>query len=70
MKKFIKQLITAAYWEWCYEEDDYMERLAVCNFDPQTPDDIVVAELDDHFSRANRRVYFVRRFRFLSERRS
>lgn len=61
--KFAKRFITALYWEFCFEEDDYMERLAVTHFDPSTPDDIVIAELDGFFNPQGRKVYHARRIR-------
>lgn len=62
-KRLAKRLVVALYWEFCQDEDDFMESIAVAHFDGNTGDDVVVAMLDQEFQGTGKKAVRIQRTR-------
>jgi len=62
-KRTAKRIIIALYWEFCQDEDDFMQSVAVAHFDGNTADDVVVALLDQTFEGTGKKAVRIQRTR-------
>ncbi len=63
MKNLLKRTIRAMYWEFAYEGDEYLERLAIAYARPDQGDDVIIAELEQGLSKSSNRIARVHRVR-------